>query len=265
MRKLSTVICDDEPLVRESLESYLKEYEFIDIVDRCQDGFAAIEAVNSKRPDLLFLDISMPELNGFDVLKKIDPSIMPTTIFVTAYDEFALKAFDANAIDYILKPVEKSRLQTALKKAASYIVGDVRRDLVASFGKAVSSYEALSAMGQRPQNYMSRILIKDRKKYFFVPIEEVLWFEADSDYVIVHTPKGNHLIYETLTNLESKLDPSIFVRIHRSTVVNIHCIESFEPYFNSEYFITLKNKEVVKLSRNYKDKIKILFHGSQLP
>jgi len=257
MKEIKTLIIDDEPFARESLRIFLSEHPEFKIIDECTNGLEAIESINANRPDLIFLDIQMPELNGFDVLNEIDPEIMPVIIFATAYDKYALKAFDANAIDYLLKPFSKPRFEEALLKTLKFLRGQ-HQENIELIKKLLTAYDSYR---KEEEQFINRILVKEKKKYFFIKLEDIYYFEASSDYVIIHKEKTKHWINESMSNLESKLDPNHFIRIHRSTIININHIEDLQPYFNGEFFITMKNGDRLKLSRNYKDKIKFLLSG----
>ena len=257
IREIKTMIIDDEPFARESLRIFLSEHAEFQIIGESTNGLEAVEAINANKPDLIFLDIQMPELSGFDVLNEIDPVNMPVIIFATAYDKYALKAFDASAVDYLLKPFNKPRFEEALLKAVKFLRGH-HHENIELIKRLLKTYDHFR---KEEEQYINRILVKEKKKYFFIKLEEVYYFEASSDYVIIHKEKTKHWINESMSNLESRLDPNHFIRIHRSTIINVNFIEDLQPYFNGEFFITMKNGDRLKLSRNYKDKIRFLFSG----
>jgi two-component system, LytTR family, response regulator len=251
-QEIKTMLIDDEPLARESLKIFLSAYEGIHVVAECSNGLQAIQVINQEKPDLVFLDVQMPEVNGFEVLNEIEPDIQPVVIFATAYEKYALQAFEANAIDYLLKPFDKHRFKEAVQKAIRYINGNNGEGLN-HIRELLKTYNRLkSAEGQ----YKNRILVKEKKKYFLVDLDDISFFEASGDYVAIHKQKVTHLINDSMNNLESKLDPQQFIRIHRSTIINVRYIDNLQPYFNGEFHITMKNGEKLKLSRNYRDKIK---------
>ena len=194
------------------------------------------------------------------MLSEIDQGNMPVIIFATAYDKYALKAFDANAIDYLLKPFSKPRFEEALLKALKFLRGH-QQENIELIKKLLKAYDHFR---KEEQQYINRILVKEKKKYFFIKLEDIHYFEASSDYVIIHKDKSKHWINESMGSLEARLDPNHFIRIHRSTIINVNYIEDLQPYFNGEFFITLRNGDRLKLSRNYKDKIKFLFAGQTL-
>jgi two-component system, LytTR family, response regulator len=254
-QEIRTLLVDDEPLARESLKIFLAEQEGFRVIGECSDGLQAIQVINQDKPDLVFLDVQMPEVNGFEVLNEIETDNPPVVIFATAYEKYALQAFEANAIDYLLKPFDKSRFGEAIQKAVRYINGNNEQGL-SHLRDLINTYNHLkTAAGQ----FKQRILVKEKRKYFLVDLDDIYFFQASGDYVTIHKQKGTHLINESMNNLESKIDPGQFVRIHRSTIINLRYIDNLQPYFNGEFFITMKNGEKLKLSRNYRDKIKSIF------
>jgi two-component system, LytTR family, response regulator len=253
-QEISTLLVDDEPFARESLNVFLAEHEGFRVIGECSNGLQAIQAINQHKPDLVFLDVQMPEVNGFEVLNEIETEHPPVVIFATAYEKYALQAFEANAIDYLLKPFDRSRFREAIQKAVRFINGS-NGERLSQIRELLRSYDKLkSAAGQ----FKRRILVKETKKYFLVDLDDVYFFEASGDYVVMHKQQSTHLINDSMNNLETKLDPQQFVRIHRSTIVNVRYIDSLQPYFNGEFHITVKNGAKLKLSRNYKDKIKTI-------
>jgi two-component system, LytTR family, response regulator len=253
-QEISVLVVDDEPLSRESLKIFLAENEGFRVIGECSNGLQAIQAINQDKPDLVFLDVQMPEVNGFEVLNEIDTDNPPVVIFATAYEKYALQAFEANAIDYLLKPFEKSRFKEAIRKAVQYINGN-NGEGMSQIRELLRTYNQLkSAEGQ----FKRRILVKEKKKYFLVDLEDIYFFEASGDYVVIHKQKSTHLINDSMNNLESKLDPEQFIRVHRSTIINPRYIDNLEPYFNGEFYITMKNGARLKLSRNYRSKIKTI-------
>jgi len=256
MRALKILIADDEYFAREIVKTYLKDFPFVKTIAEASDGQQTLDRIVELKPDLLFLDIQMPALNGMDVIHQIDSSCHPVIIFITAYEQYAVKAFELNAVDYLLKPFDRSRFEAALTRAMERIQTK-ENDIEQIVKKLQDSYEHLQQPYRSDQ--LTRILVKEPKKMFFIKTEDVFWFEASGDYVIVHLEKKSHLISQSLNQLEAHLDSNDFARIHRSYIINIQCIAEFEPYFNSEYFITLKNNTRLKLSRTYRDRLGYLF------
>jgi two-component system LytT family response regulator len=198
----------------------------------------------------------MPGFNGIDVLHKLGDDYRPAIIFTTAYEQYAVKAFEVKAIDYLLKPFDRTRFDEAFSRAHEYIQNK-ESDFNQLIKKLRDSFVHLQQSNK--EDHLTRILIKETKKIFFVKTNEVYWFEASGDYVTVHLEKKSHLINQSLNSLETHLNSSDFVRIHRSYIVNVNYIAEFEPHFNSEYFITLKNNARLKLSRTYRDRLGFLF------
>lgn len=262
VQEIKVIIADDEPLARETIKTYLGSRENVTVLKESSNGLEALRDINDLRPDLVFLDIQMPELNGFEVLREIDLKHLPVIVFATAYDKYALNAFEANAVDYLLKPFNQMRFDAALNKAEKFILGESKEDGFITLKKLIKSYDGLQNLSHEASKYITRILVKEHKKYFFVKTEDVQWFEANGDYVILHKEKGTHWMNDSLSSLETKLDPAQFIRIHRSTILNVNSIQDLQPYFNGEFHISLKNGDKVKLSRHYKDKIRQLFDGA---
>lgn len=259
-KRIKVLIVDDEPLARDNLNLLLQEDKEVEIIDSCANGFDAKTAIQRHHPDILFLDVQMPKMNGFEVLKNIDASIMPVVVFVTAFDEFAIKAFDANAIDYLLKPFSDERFKQSLKKAKDHLN---QRTLVEYAKHFVGLIENnfLSDDSISKNKYIHRISLKSVGKIQFLSVEDIDWIEADGSYVKFHTKNKTHLVRDTLTNLETKLNPETFLRIHRSTIVNIERIKEMHPYTRGEYVLILKDGTKLKMSRGQKEKLHQILDG----
>lgn len=255
------VIADHQPISRDTIRAYLGSYPNITVLRECANRSEVVSAINETEPDLLFLEIELPGLTGFDLLNDMDIDAMPLIIFVAISSRYAFNAFDADAVDYLLKPFNKSRFDSAIKKAVQFRLGQNIQKSHETIQHLIRHYDKLKTINQYDKKYISRILVKERKKYFFVHSEEIYWLEAAGDYVILHTEKHKHCLNESLTSLELKLDPAEFIRIHRSSIMNINYISNLQPYFNGEFHITMKNNDKLKLSRNYREKIKPLFAG----
>jgi len=215
MRALKVLVVDDEYFGREIIKTYLKDFSFVEMIAEASNGKEALDKINELKPDLLFLDIQMPVLNGLDVIHEIDPSFQPAIIFITAYEQYAVKAFELNVVDYLLKPFDQSRFEKALNKALERI--QTKQNEVGQIVKKLhDSYDYLRQSSKSEQ--LTRILVKESKKMFFIKTEEVFWFEASGDYVIVHLEKKSHLISQSLNQLEAHLDINDFARIHRSYI-----------------------------------------------
>lgn len=239
---IRALIVDDEPLARRSVRRLLGKNSGVDIVGECGDGESAVQAIRETKPDLVFLDVQMPEMDGFHVLSEIGPDAMPVTIFVTAHDRYALLAFEANAIDYVLKPFGKGRFERALAKAKQQIDGKLGHNEV---GKLISSLQRLVAPTKDP----GRLAIPNNGRITFIDTQEIDWIEAKGNYVRLHQRHREHELRETLTELEKKLSPSDFFRIHRSTIVNIHRIKEIQPWFHGYHRVLLEDGTELRMSR----------------
>jgi two-component system LytT family response regulator len=221
----------------------------IEVVAECENGREAIEAIRDLKPDLVFLDVQMPKISGFEVIETIGAEKMPTVIFVTAYDEFALRAFEVNAIDYLLKPFDEERLAKAVARAKREIKKQEPPD-----GIEEKLRNLLKEVKTEPQ-YLRRIPVKTSRGTTLVLTEEIDWVASSGHYLELHAGRETHLIREKLSQLETKLDPKDFMRIHRSTIVNLDRIKSFHPLFNGDQIIILKDGRELNLSRTYYDKL----------
>ena len=249
------VIVDDEPAARGALRSLLAGELDIEIAGELADGESALAFIREEAPDLLFLDIQMPEMDGFSVLRQLDPAKMPVIVFVTAYDQYALQAFDAEAIDYLLKPFSDERFQQALARARRQI----QNGLLGTLSEELR--RVLSRTGT-PDQYRSRLVIKSDGRSTIIPVADVDWLEADGDVVKVHTTRAAHVLRETMKELESQLDPGHFVRIHRSTIVNVDRIKELQPYFKGDHVVLLSNGARLKLSRRFKNRLEAVLGHS---
>ncbi len=253
--KVRTLIVDDEPLARERIRSLLEEEPDIEVVQECGDGREAAEAILRERPDLLFLDVQMPEMTGFEVIEAVGPEEMPTVIFVTAYDQYALRAFEARALDYILKPFDQERFARALQKARDTI----QRQKDGDISERLRSL--LEELRPRPR-YVERLVVRSGARITFLRTEEVEWIDAEGNYVRLHVGKKSYLLRETMSGIEAKLDPERFIRIHRSTIVNVERIKSLETLFQGEYVVHLEDGTKLTSSRGYRDRLHALMEAS---
>jgi two-component system LytT family response regulator len=248
--KIRTLIVDDEPLARERITSLLAAEPDVEIVGECHDGSKAVAAIRQLAPELVFLDVQMPGADGFEVIDAIGADRMPLVVLVTAYDKYALRAFDAHALDYLLKPFDRERFQKALERAREQLdrqqTGDLGRRLLALVQDLKTP--------PTPQR-LDRLVIKSSGRVFFVRTEEIDWIEAAGNYVRLHLGTESHLFRETMNALEAKLDPQSFFRIHRSHIVNIERIQELQPWFNGEYLVVLRNGTKLTLSRGYREKL----------
>jgi two-component system, LytTR family, response regulator len=249
-RIIRTLIVDDEPLAREGLRVRLTRERDVEIVGEAIDGVAAIEAIRGLAPDLVFLDVQMPGLGGFDVLERVSETHLPIVIFVTAYDQYALKAFDVHALDYLLKPFSDARFALALERARHALSSDADRDA----DRRVAALLAAHA-DARAKPYLTRLPVKDRDRFLLLRIEEITWIEAAQNYVQIHARRGTFLVRGTMADLEAQLDPTRFTRIHRSTLVNLDRIREIRPGWHGDFDVVLEDGTQLKLSRHYRDRL----------
>lgn len=267
MNNLRTLIVDDEPLARKGLRLRLKEMQNMEIVRECQNGREALEAITELEPDVVFLDIQMPGMNGFDVVKKMQPENMPLVIFVTAFDQYAVEAFNVHAVDYVLKPIDDERLFEAVERARNHVsnkgsVSDKQRllELVVSItGKTERSIGQLLIEHEGLKSYPDRLAIKDAGEVALVETKDIDWVDAAGDYMCIHANDETHVMRITMKELEAQLDPATFQRVHRSTLVNLDRVVKVCSHMNGEYFLVLSNGSSVKMSRSYKDKVRHFF------
>lgn len=246
--KTRTLIVDDEPLARERLRQLLQQEPDIELVGECSNGHEAIDAIRAQAPDLVFLDIQMPELTGFDVLERLEGRRLPSVVFVTAFDKFALKAFEVHAVDYLLKPFDRERFKVALGRALE----QVKR------GQDGSLDQRLRALLNelRPQNKApDRLAVKSGGRVVFVRVDELDWVEAADNYVELHVGNETHLYRQTMSDLEALLPSDKFMRISRSTIVNVDRIKELQPLFHGEYAVLLRDGTRLTLSRGYREKL----------
>ena len=263
---LRALIVDDEALARRGLEIRLAGYDDIEICAQARNGREALAAVREQSPDLMFLDVQMPGMSGFEVLQRMSGSNMPDVVFVTAYDEFALQAFDANALDYLLKPINDDRLREAIERVRRHSKAkkaDDQRNKLLKFvceltGRELTLESALQAATGKHQAYPSRIAIRDGAETNCVEVESIDWVDAAGDYMCVHSSGETYVLRGTMKHLEDLLDPETFVRVHRSAIVNRHRVTSMRPHRNGEYFLQLGDATELKLSRKYKGNLKRL-------
>jgi two-component system LytT family response regulator len=246
--KIRVLIVDDEALARERLRSFVKKEPRAELIGECANGKEAVEAIRQHQPDLVFLDVQMPELDGFAVLDQLEPDERPHVIFVTAHDRFACKAFDVHAIDYLLKPFDAARFKTALTRALDRIQGREEGD---------NRLSALLA-DVRPGPASDRIAVKSSGRVVLLKIDEIDYVEAASNYVEIHVGREAHLLRETMSKLETRLPADKFLRISRSTIVNIDRIKELQPLFHGEYSVILRDGTKLTLSRGYRDKLPLL-------
>ncbi len=246
--KIRTIIVDDEPLGRERIRSLLAPDPEIEVIGEFPDGRKAIEGISERKPDLVFLDVQMPEVDGFGVLDALCGEHMPVIIFVTAYDRYAVHAFEVHALDYLLKSFDQERFQSSVLRAKE----EIRR---AREGLLNERLAGLLEDLQSKKDKLTRLVIRSAGRIVFLRVEEIDWIEAADNYVRVHAARETHLIRETLQSLERRLDQRQFLRIHRSSVVNLDRIRELKPIFHGDYIVKLADGTELTLSRNYREKL----------
>ena len=247
---LRVVIADDEPPARRRIRALLEPQTDVEIVGESATGRDTIAAVERARPDLLFLDVQMPEGSGFDVVAALGPSRPPAVVFVTAYDEFALRAFDVHAVDYLLKPFERDRFLTALDRARE----QVRRR--ADTGADARLLALLAEVGRAAHAYVERFPVRVGRRIRLVDVADIDYVQADANYVWLHAGGRSYLVRETMGNVEAKLDPARFLRIHRSTIVRIDRVQEVEPLVQGEYVLLLRSGAKLTSARSYRDRVR---------
>jgi len=244
------MIVDDEPLACERIRMLLDQEADIEIVAECRNGADAVKAIGRLAPDLVFLDVQMPELTGFQVLTRLDPARMPVIVFVTAYDQYALKAFEVSALDYLLKPFDRERFTRALSRARAEL--DRRKS-----GEVNQQVLKLLNEMQHAKKHVDKLIVRSGGKVLFLRADEIDWIEAAGNYVRLHAGKEEYLYRETMTRLEAQLNPERFARIHRSTIVNVERIKELQPWFRGDYQIVLRDNQKLTLSRNYRSRLNL--------
>jgi two-component system LytT family response regulator len=251
---LTVLIVDDEPLAREGLRLLLSKDQEISSIREARDGREALAAMRESSPDLLFLDVQMPEMDGFEVVRNIGAERMPPVVFVTAHDQYAIQAFEVNALDYLLKPVIEERFIKALARAKGRIGSSAIAD---SSRQIISLLENLAS----PRSYVKRLAARSAGKTVLVDVEDVEWFEAAENYVEVHVGRATHLLHVTMNTLEESLDPERFIRIHRSIIVDVSRIKNLQPDAHGEYVITLQDGVRLQSGRTYSSRLRALVNN----
>ena len=252
---IRTLIVDDMLLPRQRLNRYLKKEPDITIVGESVNGREAVAAIESLQPDLVFLDVQMPEMDGFEVVETVGVKNMPAVIFVTAFDQFALRAFEVHAIDYLLKPFDEERLKRTLDRARKIIQEPESGNLDERMRKLLEDFKT-------EPKYIKRLPVKNAGRTIYVHLDEIDWISAAGNYLELHVGKKTHLIRERLNMLETKIDPEKFVRIHRSTVLNIERVKEVHPLFNGDQLVILKDGTELTITRNYRENFVNILEGS---
>ena len=249
--KYKVLIVDDEPLARRGIKARLKPHSDFVVADDCEDGEAGLKAIRLHRPDLVFLDVQMPGLSGFDMLKRLPKNRRPFIIFLTAYDEYALRAFEVHALDYLLKPIDSERFAAAIERARRQMKFQAADSIETRLRNLIEEQTA----GKRPSPYLERFTVRTGSRITFVLADEIDWIEAVGDYAALHVGNKNPLLRETLSTLEARLDPEKFVRIHRSAIVQVSRICELRTLPNRELRLRLTSGADLKVSRTYRDRL----------
>jgi two-component system, LytTR family, response regulator len=246
--KIRAMVVDDEAMARARVVGMLRQEQDIELIGECSDGQQAVTAIAQHQPDLVFLDVQMPACDGFGVIERVGADKMPAVVFVTAYDEYAVRAFEVHAIDYLLKPFGSERFQQTLQHARRHVerrrAGDLGQRLMA----------LVQDIKPEPQR-LDRLVVKSGGRVYFLKTDDIVWIEAAGNYVRLHLGEDSHLFRETMNGIEARLDPRRFVRIHRSRIVNSDRIKELQPWFNGEYVVVLQNGTRLTLSRGYREKL----------
>ena len=265
MTPIRTLIVDDEPLARRGLELRLRRHADIEIVAEAGNGRQAFHAISTLRPQLMFLDVQMPGIDGFELLRALPATQIPLTVFVTAYDQYALAAFAASALDYLLKPVDDARLDESIERARARLGARKAEDhyerllkLIATLPEGAKSKLDAHLADDTDLPATSKLTVKDGHRLLRIDIETIRWIDAAGDYMCIHAGDDTHVLRGTMQQLERRLDPRRFARVHRSSIVNLARVREMRPHLNGEYFLVLDSGHELKLSRSYRDKVKLL-------
>jgi two-component system LytT family response regulator len=254
MNSLRLLIVDDEPLVRDGIRHGLASLEGIDVIGECESGAQAIDVILSQHPDLVLLDVQMQNCTGLDVVRQVGPNRMPPVVFITAYDEYAVQAFELNAVDYLLKPFDEERLQQSIQRA---------RDRIASRKQNSLAEQLQALLDSKGQKWPERIVVKSGERFDVVPVESIDWMESANNYVQLHCGAKEYFLGETLTNLEGRLNPKRFLRVHRRRIVNISRLVALHSMLGGTYELELRGGIRLTTGRQYRDVIQSLIHNNQ--
>ena len=246
-KAIRTLIVDDEPLARRRIRRMLARHPDVEVIGECANGREAVAAINEQQPALVFLDVQMPEVDGFAALGALDLDEMPLVIFVTAYDQYALRAFEVHALDYLLKPFDRRRFDMAMQRARSRLATE-RSDVSQ---RTIALLEELRAQ----QSHVERMVIKAGGRAFFLKTDEIDWIEAEGKYVRLHVGRESYLVREAISQIEAQLDPKRFLRIHRSTIVNLDRVRELQPWFHNDYRVILRDGTELMLSRSCRKRL----------
>ncbi len=253
MSNLRLLIVDDEPLIRRGIRKALSSFEDIEVAAECSCGAEAVQAIQGEHPDLVLLDVQMPDFSGLEVVRQIGAKSMPLTVFITAYDQYAVQAFELNAVDYLLKPFDEDRFRESLDRA---------RQRIGTQSQAAFVQQLESLLSERTQKRLERLVVHNGDRYDFVPVDSIDWIESANNYVEIHCGPKQFLLGETLTHLENKLDSKRFLRIHRCRIVNTSRIVAVHPLLSGSYEMELRNGVRLTTGRQYKDVVQQMIKGS---
>lgn len=264
MAAIRTLIVDDEPLARRGMQLHLQRHADVEIVGEASNGRQALQAIAELRPQLLFLDVQMPGMDGFGVLRALPATQIPLTVFVTAYDQYAVAAFAASALDYLLKPIDDRRLDEAMQRARSRLAVRKAEDHYERLLKLVATLpdvtraqlDTLLLDGDASAG--GKLSIRDGQRVLRIELNAIRWIDAAGDYMCLHTDDETHVLRSTMQELERRLDPRRFVRVHRSSIVNLERVKALRPHHNGECFLALDSGHELKLSRSYRDKVRVI-------
>ncbi|WP_338866393.1 LytTR family DNA-binding domain-containing protein [Myxococcus stipitatus] len=261
---MRVLVVDDEPLARDNVRHLLSREKDVSAIHECEGGPEAVELILRDPPDLVFLDVQMPELDGFGVLREVGPERMPPVIFVTAFDRYAVRAFEVNALDYLLKPFSDARFQDALERARRQCATGRDRGMLERLSALLSDYrpQAVEPPPPAPEGYLERIAVKTDGKVLLLPVAELDWCEAEGNYVVLHAGGRSPMLRETLNRVEQLLDPKCFVRVHRSTLVNVNRIRELEPDVDKGWVVVLRDGTRLRLSPGRKSAVEALLRQS---
>ncbi len=255
--KIRVLVVDDEPLARRGIRQLLESEKDFEIAGEAANGREAISAIQKLAPDLVFLDIQMPLLDGFSFIEKVGAGFLPEIVFVTAYDEHAIRAFEINALDYLLKPIDAERFQKTLNRVRERIKNEQTKEIDQRLSTLLRDLEAAKSNCE-PPSYLERVAVKEAGRITFVDVDEIDWISSDGNYVQLHAKGKTHLLRETMDGIERKLNPQKFLRLRRSTIVRIEQIKELHPLFNGEFEIILKNETKLSSSRRYRQNLDAL-------
>ena len=255
---LKAIVIDDEPLAARLIDRYLRDDSDIEVLQHCGNGVQALHAIRELHPDLLFLDVQMPGMNGFQMLRSLSDHEIPFVIFITAHDEYAIQAFEVHALDYLLKPFDEERFKKAVKHAKSQIRLHQEQGFIREIGALLERYKEPSIPDVQSGKYQNRLEIRSTGQIQFIPVDQIHWIEASDNYVVLHTANAKHLLRESMSQLETKLDPARFLRVHRSAIIQLSRVRELATRRFGDRVVILQDGTEVRVSRVQKIKLQKL-------